>query len=59
MGCAVALFAGGESTCAAAGRPWDCRSRPMALTEEKGEGEDAAGEGVPVTPGAPQEIDPL
>ena len=28
MGCVVALFAGSESTCAAAGRPWGCRSRP-------------------------------
>ena len=32
---------------------------PMASTEEKGEGEDAAGEGVAVTPGTPQEVDPL
>ena len=33
-------------------------ARPMASTEEKGEGEDAAGVGVAVTPGAPPELDP-
>ena len=34
------------------------RAREKASTAEKGKGEDAAGEQVAVTPGAPQELDP-
>ena len=56
--CAVALFVGRESTCAAAGRPWGCRSRPMASTVTKGKGEDVADEGVLLVARPSREADP-